>query len=393
MPVRLGMVLVGLVAVLLPVPGTALLGGALLVVALVTWRWSVAVQRGIAVIWTGPSRVQPDATTTGTVTVRNRSRWPVGWLEVTLRLPAGAAEPHAFPFVLHLDPRTQRSFDVRFVARDRGVHEPRELSWRVADPLGLSSPSGVGTWRGATVIVPRLAPVRRMVLAARSPLAQLPRPRSLFVDRTALVGVRAYEHGDPLSSIHWHATARSGQLMRTEHERAAARELLVCLDLATDGYQRRGRPPVAEAAISTAASLLADTVITARQQAGLALSREAHGDAGASVRVWPVRGGDRHLHAMLDTLARVGLHDAVPIGAVVQRASRGLHAGTSVIIVTGMVDPVLDAAVSAAGRRGLAVTVVTVGSGVEWESRLRSQVAGAPCVPVASDRALQRLPL
>lgn len=387
------MMLVGLVAVLLPVPGTALLGGALWALTFVTWRWSVAVQRGVTVTWDGPSRVQPDAETTGTVTVRNTSRWPVGWLEVTLRLPAAAAEPHAFPFVLRLAPRSRRTFEVRFIARDRGVHEPRELSWRAADPLGLSSPSGVGTWQGATVIVPRLAPVRRMVLAARSPLAQLPQPRSLFVDRSALVGVRDYERGDPLSSIHWHATARTGRLMRTEHERAAARELLVCLDLATDGYQRRGRPPVAEAAISTVASLLADTVITARQQAGLALPRAASGDGAASVRVWPVRGGDRHLHAMLDTLARVWLHDAIPIGAVVQRASRGLHAGTSVIVVTGMVDETLDPAVSAADRRGLAVTVVSVGSGVEWESRLRSHVAGAPCVPVASDRALQRLPL
>ena len=392
MSVRIGMVLVGLAAVLLPVPGTALLGSALWILALASWRWSVAVQRGIAVTWSGPSRVQPDATTTGTLTVRNESRWPVGWMEVTLRLPAGAAEPHAFPFVLRLGARSRRSFDVRFVAGDRGVHEPRELSWRVADPFGLSSPSGIGTWHGATVVVPRLAPVRRMVLDARSPLAELPQPRSLFVDRSALVGVRAYARGDPLSSIHWPATARTGQLMRTEHERAAARELLVCLDLATEGYQRRGRPPVAEAAISTAASLVADTVVTARQQAGLALSWEAPGEA-AAVRVWPVRGGDRHLHAVLDTLARVALHDAVAIGDVVRRATRGLHAGTSVLVVTGMVDEALGAAVSTAARRGLAVTVVTVGSGVEWESRLRPHVAGAPCVPVASDRALQRLPL
>jgi hypothetical protein len=111
----------------------------------------------------------------------------------------------------------------------------------------------------------------------------------------------------------------------------------------------------------------------------------------AAVRVWPVRGGDRHLHAMLDTLARVALHDAVAIGDIVRRATRGLHAGTSVLVVTGMVDEALGAAVSAAARLGLTVSVVAVGSGVEWESRLPSHVAGAPCVPVASDRALHRL--
>lgn len=395
MTARFAMVVIGMVAVVLPVPGMAPVGVTLWAVALVLWRWTVGIQRGIEVTWSGPPRVQPGATAAGVVTVRNRSRWPVPWLEVTLRMPAGAMEPHAFGFVLRLRARRQRRFDVVFVAGDRGAHEPRELSWRAADPIGLSWPSGTGSWRGTTVVVPRLAPVRRLVLPARSPLAELPQPRSLFADHTALVGVREYERGDPLSSIHWPATARTGRLMRTEDERAAARELLVCLDLAVDAYQRRGRPPVTEAAVSTAASLLADTVIGARQQAGLALSRPAAASEapGSTSRVWPVRGGDRHLHGMLDALARVGLHDATPLATVVQRALRGLHAGTTVIVVTGMVDDSLAGVVAAVRRRGLDITVITVGSGVRWQSRLRSNVAGAPCVPVASDRALQRLPL
>jgi uncharacterized protein (DUF58 family) len=390
---RIGLLVVGLLALALPIPGNALIGVTLWAVALIAWRWAVDVQRGVTVTWDGPPRVQPDATATGTLTVDNRSRWPVPWLEVDLRLPAGAADPHAFSFVLRLRGRRRRRFPVAFVAGARGVHEPSALSWSAPDPLGLPAPHGGGSWRGATVIVPRLAPVRRMDLPSRSPLAQLSHPRSLFFDRTALVGLREYERGDPLSSIHWPATARVGRLMRTEAERAAARELLVCLDLRTDGYQRRGRPPVAEAAISTAASLLADTMIAARQQAGLVLSWPARDGAAAGARQWLVRGGDRHLHTMLDTLARVGLHDAVPLDALVLHALRGVHAGTTLVVVTGVVDDTLGPAVAAVIRRGLAVVVTSVGSGVEWESRLPSHVAGAPCVAVASDRALQRLPL
>jgi uncharacterized protein (DUF58 family) len=389
---RIGLLVAGLLALALPIPGNALIGVTLWAVALIAWRWAVDVQRGVSVTWEGPPRVQPDAISRGMLVVDNRSRWPVGWLEVDLRLPAAAADPHVFSFVLRLSGRRRRRFPVTFVAGDRGVHQPSELSWSAADPLGLPAPHGGGSWRGATVIVPRLAPVRRMDLPSRSPLAQLPHPRSLFFDRTALVGLRDYQRGDPLSSIHWPATARVGHLMRTEAERAAARELLVCLDLRTDGYQRRGRPPVAEAAISTVASLLADTMITARQQSGLVLSWPAR-DAAPAVRRWPVRGGDRHLHTMLDTLARVDLHDAVPIDAVVVRALHGLHAGTTLVVITGIVDETLGPAVAAASRRGLAVVVISVGSGVEWESRLPSHVAGAPCVAVASDRALQRLPL
>jgi hypothetical protein len=96
---------------------------------------------------------------------------------------------------------------------------------------------------------------------------------------------------------------------------------------------------------------------------------------------------------MLDALARVRLHDALPLTTLAQHALRGLHAGTTVVLVTGVVNDALDGAVAVARRRGLDVTVVTVGNGVEWLSTLRSHVAGAPCVPIASDRALQRLPL
>lgn len=392
MGVRVAIVVLGAVALVLPAPGNAVAGAALWAVGIVVWRWSAGVQRGIEVRWDGPVRVQPDATTTGVLTVRNRSRWPVPWLDVQLRLPANAADPHAFSVVTRLGGRRERRLPMRFVAGARGVHEPRQLSWRAWDPLGITTPSGTGVWTGATVVVPRLSAVRRLDPPQRSPLAQLRQPTSLFEDRTALVGVRAYERGDPLSSIHWQATAHTGGLMRTEYERAAARELLVCLDLSSDGYQRRGRPAAAEAAIGAAASLLADTVVRQRQQAGLALSSQRL-DGGTGALSWPVRGADRHLHAMLDTLARVQLHDAVPIGDVVRRVLPGLHAGTSLVVITGMVDDALDAAVSAAQGQGLAVTVLAVGSGVEWESRIPLHVAGAPCVAVASDRSLRRLPL
>lgn len=376
-----------------PVAGATVAGVVLAAIGLVSWRWAVAVRRGVAVRWEGPARVQPGARAVGTLTVDNRTRWPLPWLEVDLRLPAAAAEPHAFDVVLQLRGRRRRRFDVPFVAGARGVHQPSALSWTASDPFGLFAPAGVGRWHGATVVVPRLAPVRRLALPARSPLAQLSQPRSLFVDRTALVGLRPYEPGDPVTSIHWPATARTGQLMRTEDERAAARELLVCLDLRTGGYQRRGRPSAAEAAIGTAASLLADTVVGARQQAGLVTSWPDPAAAEPTTRHWPVGGGDRHLHTMLDSLARVDLHDAVPLDRLVLRALRGLHAGTTVAVVTGVVDEHLAPAVSAAQRHGLAVVVLSVGSGIEWQSRIPPHVAGAPCVAVAADRALERLPL
>jgi uncharacterized protein (DUF58 family) len=385
--------IIAVVAVLVGTLPLQVFGLTLGVLAVLAVVWRRAMRRGVELVWDGPVRVQPDTMATGHVIVRNRSRWPAPWVQVQLRMPEVAAVPHRFSFATRLGGRRQRRHAVRFAASARGVHEPGALTWRTSDPLGLVDVSGQGRSLRPTVIIPRLAPVRTLAVPRRSPLADQPDPASLFVDQSAIIGVRDYEPGDPLSTIHWPASAYAGTLLRKEFARASAHELLVCLDLSRDGYQRRGRPRVVEAAIAVAASLLADTIVGRRQQAGLAVSRADADDDAASVGLWAMRSGDRHLHALLDALARVGAHDGTPVADVVRRTSAGLHAGVSVVVVTGEPDDALANAITEVRRRGPAVTVLSVGSGLAWQSRVPARVAGVACAPVPADRPLERTPL
>lgn len=388
---------VGVAAVLVGPPPVRLAGLVLVALAVVAWRWTAAMRRGIELVWDGPVRLQPDSVGVGTTIVRNRSRWPAPWVTVQVRLPDAAADPHRHRIVIALRGRRERRHDVSFAAGRRGVHEPAELSWRASDPLGLADVAGGGTSLRPMVITPRLRSVAALITPPRSPLADQPDRTSLFVDQTAVVGVRPYEAGDPLSSIHWPATAGAGALLRKDFARASAHEVLVCLDLSRDGYQRKGRPRVAEAAISVAASLLADAIVARRQQAGLAIARDRPGamldreraeEPVAPVATWAIHGGDTHLHAMIDALARAELHDASAFGEVVRQATARAHAGVSVVAVTGEPDPALAGALALVRRRGLSVTVLSVGSGAGWRSRVPTHLGGVPCVAVPADRGL-----
>ena len=86
-------------------------------------------------------------------------------------------------------------------------------------------------------------------------------------------GVRDYQHGDPIRTVHWPATARHGHLMVRELEAATAPPLTIAVDLG----------PVAGGAAERAASLAAGVAL-AGLRAGLPVTLLTVEDGG------PVRG-------------------------------------------------------------------------------------------------------
>ena len=71
-------------------------------------------------------------------------------------------------------------------------------------------------------------------------------------ETTQFNGIREYIHGDPLSRIHWNASARTGTWKSKEYEKESLPRMLIVLDTASH-YQSREQ---FETAVSTAASLL-----------------------------------------------------------------------------------------------------------------------------------------
>lgn len=71
-------------------------------------------------------------------------------------------------------------------------------------------------------------------------------------ETTQFNGVREYIHGDPLSRIHWNASARTGTWKSKEYEKESLPRMMIALDSAAE-YSKQSQ---FETAVSTAASLL-----------------------------------------------------------------------------------------------------------------------------------------
>ncbi len=133
------------------------------------------------------------------------------------RGPARPARPGARVWVVRSAPR--------------GDHRLPPPRLRVADPFGLARRARVGGGEDAVVVTPQAPAIDRLLLGARRD-GRGPRRRLPLAGFGELDRVRDYQHGDPLSRVHWAQTAKRGRL-QTKVLRAAegsGRTVMVLVD-------------------------------------------------------------------------------------------------------------------------------------------------------------------
>jgi uncharacterized protein (DUF58 family) len=363
--------LAGIIVLSIVVPSTAGLliafGVASLVAVLGLWTWLV--RRSLKVEVDLPERLVQGEVASMRVVVANHSRLPAPRVRVEIKLPPGRLLPGETVLEVSLPGRSSITREAEVSAYVRGHWSSPPVRVEVADPWGVWLRSTNAPAPPTVVVLPSLVPVRRLDLPAISPLAEVPDTRSLTTDPAAIVGVRPYEPGDPLRSIHWPATAATGVLVRRETERAWARDLVVILDLDHDTWDRFDDQPL-EVAVSTAASVLTHAVLAVRQPAGLVASMpdplgdEAWTDpanrASQPAARFQVGASRAHLDAMLVHLAAVVRHRGVPLWELLLREAGTRTPGTTLAIITATPDSRVLDAIATVRRSGLAPMLLEV---------------------------------
>jgi uncharacterized protein (DUF58 family) len=362
---------------------------ATIVLVLTVWGWTHAVRRGVSATVELPARLVHGEDTELVVTVENRSRLPAPRIRIAVQLPGGGFTPSTAVFELALPGRRGRRLTSPVKAFARGGWQPAPARLHVSDPWGLVELDRTGDPPAPVVVLPALLPVRRLDLPAAAPLAELADRRALTTDPNAIVGVREYQPGDPLRSIHWPATAATGTLVRRETERAWARDLVIALDLDRDGWASGEEHP-ADVAVTVAASLLVDAILGARQPAGLVVSMPAGDRPVARFRVDASRS---HLDSQLVHLATSTLHRGVPLARLLREHVRHHQPGTTVAVVTGRLTDEVAAAIRELRAGGQSPVVVQVGSPRALGGAGRPRTGGAPRATVETGRPLDRLEL
>jgi uncharacterized repeat protein (TIGR01451 family) len=327
------------------------------------------------------------------LTVRNEGSLPVPWVLVEDLLPRHSLDPR-FPRlrikgkrlrIAMLRAGRELQIKYRIECLQRGYFQVGPLTLETGDLFGLHRRFRVLTAPAFVLVYPRVVPLVGYELASRRPIGDVRLTHRLYEDPTRIAGVRQYQPGDPLSRVHWKATARTGLLHSKVHEPSTLAGATILLDFHTAGYHQQGEPVRSELAV-TAAVALANAICTIGQQVGLATNGRDAADrirtegweqdprtrqeARAAVDVEknerlqpllvPTRRGVEQLQHIRELLARVELTDGLSFAEMMANVLPRLPRDATLLAVLPAVPVETAITLGDLRRSGLAVTVVLI---------------------------------
>lgn len=328
------------------------------------------------------------------VALRNTSWMPIPWLLVEDLFPPGSLSARLPRLkvrgkrlkMLMLPPNGTATMSYRLEFLRRGYYQLGPVLLETGDLFGLHRRYRVEDRPHFVLVYPRIVPLQGYDIASRRPVGEVRLTHRLYEDPTRIAGVRRYEVGDPLSRVHWKATARTGVLHCKTYEPSTMAGATILLDFHLGGYHDRGEPYRSELAVTAAASLAHAVFVMGQQVGFISNGRDAadrirlEGWEGefrdrqnarqtaemeeADDRLRPLvvptgRGADQ-FHRIREVLARLELTDGLPFDALVMETASRLPRDASVVAVLPDVPEATALALGSLKRMGLAVTVVLV---------------------------------
>ena len=328
------------------------------------------------------------------VTVTNTGPVPLPWVLLEDHLPGGSLDARAPKLRVRgerrriemLRPGGEVTVKYTLECLTRGYHQVGPLVVETGDLFGLHRRFKIVAEPKFVLVYPRVVPLTGYDLASRRPIGDVRMTHKLFEDPTRIAGVRPYQQGDPLSRIHWGATARTGALHSKINEPSTLSGITVLLDFHADGYPKRGEPDRSELAV-LAALALANAVYLMGQQVGFVTNaRDAaerirtegwdkqptnREDAAKSAedvsekrRLEPLivetRRGVEQLQRIRETLARVEKSDGLTFAQLTFETAHRLPRDATVLAVLPVVTVETAIALGNLKRRGMAVACVLV---------------------------------
>lgn len=392
MRVLAGLALLLLVGLLL---GASILVYAAYVLLAVHWltrwlsrRWSDALQASRTC---SATEIEVGQTISVRVKLENRQRWPILWTLVEDLLPRAALVGP--PPALRLDGsnvrldtipgRQDRLLLYRLTALRRGYFQIGPVISETGDFFGLHRRFRSLTAPDYLLVLPKVVPLEGYDVASRRPIGEVRVTYRLMEDPTLVSGIRQYQHGDPLRSIHWRASARTGTLQSKQYQPTSVAGAALVLDFHRDTNPDRHEPVRTDLAVTAAASI-AHALMQMQQQFGLISNardaadriaelsqrefetREQARTAGAmrtrSDRLRPITlpldRGPEHFAQLLKTLARLERTDGLSLPELLLEAGSSLPRDATVLVIVQEVDEAAALALGMLRRRGYSVATI-----------------------------------
>lgn len=326
------------------------------------------------------------------VEVRNRGSVPIVWALLEDLLPRKAIVPPSPSLsvvgrrlhMVGLGPNRTKTLTYQLCFNRRGYYQIGPMVLETGDLFGLHRRYHVATKPHFVLVYPELVPVEGWDIASRRPIGEVRMGLRIYEDPTRIAGIRPYEPGDPLSRVHWKATARTGMLHSKVHEPSTIVGTTLILDFHEDSYPAGQEPIRSELAITAAASI-AHAVYEMNQPIGLVtngldaaervrfegwdadyrsrdVAREA-ASASVEARRWrpievPAERGPEAFRRIMEALARVEKTERLALSETIIESVGRIPRDTTALAVLGRVSPETAVTLGNLKRRGMAVSAI-----------------------------------
>jgi uncharacterized protein (DUF58 family) len=332
------------------------------------------------------------------VTLRNTGNLPILWVLVEDLLPEWAMRrsPRLTVkgkriHVVNLRPKQTRPIKYRLTFEMRGYYPIGPTMLETGDVFGLHRRHRIIGEPVYIMVYPKVLPLSKYDFASERPIGEVRLQNRLFEDVTRTAGVRQYMIGDPLSRIHWRATARTGELHSRIFEPTSLAGATILVDFHSSGYHSRGEPHRSDLAVTVAASI-AYAISVLNQQLGLASNgrdaadrireeslQKASGqefetrDAirskfemnEESYRIRPVtvdtRRGIDQFQKIREALARLELSDGLSFARLVLEMAPRMPRDATLLAILPQVPVDSAVALGTLRRQGFAITAILIG--------------------------------
>jgi uncharacterized protein (DUF58 family) len=306
-----------------------------------------------------------------TVEITNAKPLPLAWLRAEDEIPAALELPTAH-LVSGYRPgrkrlvnllsmrwyeRVTRRYRVRGMRRGAWQWGPVEVA--SGDLFGFSLRRETLPESETVLVYPKIVPLTAFGLPAYRPFGEQKTLRRLVEDPLRLAGAREYAPGDSFRHIHWKATAHRQALQTKIFDPSASRPLAIFLNVNTFELMIEGQDSELQEYAITAAASIAAWAAEHKHPAGLYANSIVQPGARRIV-LRPSAHPDQLLR-ILDALARTVGFGRWPIDAILQVEAPRLPRGTTIIVVTAVVNDRLRRVLVDLRDREYGVALVTLG--------------------------------
>lgn len=351
--------------------------------------WSTST---VAARTAGDLEVEIGASVPVEVVLTNRSRIPVMWLLVEDLLPPWATfhDPPALNVdgdrmqVMLLWGAETRRLNYEITCNRRGYFQVGPTMMETGDLMGLYRRYRVGNQPQYLTVLPNVVPLTAYEIGSRRPIGEIRMRENVMDDPTRLRGIRQWQPGDPMRSVHWSATARTGMLHSKIYEPSSIIGATLVLDLHESTTPKEHEPKRSDLAVTAAASIAA-ALHDANEPVGLATNgRDAadrvrregwvgdHRVRGAATEaasmmsesdrlrpvLLPPERGPLHMRDILRNLARLERTDGLTLAQLLVECESQLSSETTLLVILQKCTPQTIGMLIGLAQRGRAVAVI-----------------------------------